>query len=259
MAAPGGAQAVDRAAALLVTVLAAPEPVSFAGLVADSGLPKSTVSRLLSSLERNGLLERDDEGALVPGTAITDYALSLRPEDDLVRLAQPHLQRLGALTGETVNLAIPFGGEVRQVAQVDSTYLLGAVNWLDRPVPFHCSALGRVFLAHGEPLPAGRLTRYTDRTITSRDRLASELEIVLARGYAVVDSELEPGLVAVAAPVESADGTVVAAVSVSGPTLRLTADEVEATIPLVIEAANAIGLALRPGARRARTRTEGAA
>ena len=257
MTAQGGTQAVDRAAALLVTVLAAPEPASFASLAADSGLPKSTLSRLLSSLERNGLIERGTDGSVVPGPRITDYALSLRPEDDLVRLAQPHLDRLAALTGETVNLAIPLGGEVRQIAQVDSTYLLGAVNWLDRPVPFHCSALGRVFLAYGAPLPAGRLVRFTDRTITSRAALERALDRVRAEGFSVVDSELEPGLVAIAAPIRSADDSVVAAVSVSGPSLRLGRLEVPAVIPRVREAAEAISIALRSG--RTSTPRKGAA
>ena len=136
MAGPVGTQAVDRAAAVLTAVLGSTDPVTFAGLVARTGLPKSTLSRLTTSLERNGLLQRTTAGAWQPGAAITDYALSVRPEDDLVRIAQPYLDALGEDTGETVNLAIPLAGEVRQIAQVDSTYLLGAVNWLDRPVPW---------------------------------------------------------------------------------------------------------------------------
>lgn len=257
-ASTGGTQAVDRAAALLLSILSAPEPPSSAVLSAATGLPKSTVSRLLSSLERNGLVRRSADGSLLPGAAIADYALSLRPEDDLVRLAQPHLERLGAVTGETVNLAIPFAGEVRQIAQVDSTYLLGAVNWLDRPVPFHCSALGRVFLASGHPLPPGRLPRLTDRTVTSRAELERELAAVSRQGFAVVDSELEPGLIAIAAPVRAADGSVVAAVSVSGPSLRLTPEAVESVSAHVVDAADAIGLALRPG-RGTSTARKGAA
>jgi DNA-binding IclR family transcriptional regulator len=235
MAASVGTQAVDRASAVLTTVLASTDPVTFADLAASTGLPKSTLSRLTTSLERNGLLQRTAAGTWQPGAAITDYALSVRPEDDLLRMAQPFLDALGTATGETVNLAVPVGGEVRQIAQVDSTYLLGAVNWLDRPVPFHCSALGRVFLAYGTPVPPGRLPRLTERTITSRPELAEALDKVRREGVAVVDSELEPGLVAVAAPIRSADDSVVAAVSVSGPSVRLTASE----IPLVARAVRA--------------------
>lgn len=242
----GGTQAVDRAAAVIVAVLGSTEPVSFAALVDATGLPKSTLSRLTTSLERNGLLQRTDAGSWQPGPHITDYALSVRPEDDLLRLAQPYLDSLGQQTRETVNLAVPLGGEVRQIAQVDSDYMLGAVNWLDRPVPFHCSALGRVFLAYGTPLPPGRLPRMTDRTVTSRADLARVLDRVREEGVAIVDSELEPGLVAVAAPIFSADGTVVAAVSVSGPTMRLTAADLPSVARAVRHTAEEIGAALRP-------------
>ena len=246
VAGPVGTQAVDRAAAVFLAVLGSTEPVSFADLARTTRLPKSTLSRLTTSLERNGLLQRTGTGAWQPGTQITDYALSLRPEDDLLRLAQPYLDALAARTGETVNLAVPLAGEVRQIAQVDSAYLLGAVNWLDRPVPFHCSALGRVFLAHGTPLPAGRLPRLTDRTITSRAELARVLDRVREEGVAIVDSELEPGLVAVAAPISSADGTVVAAVAVSGPSMRLTPAHLPGIARTVRDAAEDIGTALRP-------------
>lgn len=256
-AAPGGTQAVDRAAQLLVAVLESPAPVTSTDLVSATRLPKSTVSRLLSSLERSGLIQRTGEGAVIAGPRITDYALSVRPEDTLVRLAQPTLDRLGSLTGETVNLAIPLGGEVRQIAQVDAVYLLGAVNWLDRPVPLHCSALGRVFVAHGHPLPSGRLPRLTDRTVTSRAQLQRELDRVIERGFAVVDSELEPGLVAIAAPIHSADGSVNAAVSVSGPSVRLTPSVIPAVGALVVEAADTVSRALRQG--RPSTSRKGAA
>lgn len=258
MAAAMGTQAVDRAAAVLTSVLASTEPVSFAELVTVTGLPKSTLSRLTTSLERNGLLQRTATGAWQPGTAITDYALSVRPEDDLARIAQPFLDELGAATRETVNLAIPVAGEVRQIAQVDSTYMLGAVNWLDRPVPFHCSALGRVFLAYGTPMPSGRLARLTDRTITSRAELARALDAVRRAGVAVVDSELEPGLVAVAAPIRSGDETVVAAVAVSGPSVRLTAQVLPALTRAVRATADQISDALTT-ARSENPRKAGAA
>jgi DNA-binding IclR family transcriptional regulator len=112
---------------------------------------------------------------------------------------------------------------VEQIAQVDGVYLIGATNWLGRAVPLHCSAIGKVLLAYGAAkLPAGRLERRTDHSITSRAALAAELTAVRDRGYAVIDGELEPGLVAVAAPVYRDGGAVVAALSVSGPGTRLT-------------------------------------
>ena len=114
------------------------------------------------------------------------------------------------------------GGLVEQIAQVDSRYLIGGTNWVGLAVPLHCAALGKVLLAFGTAeLPQGRLEQRTDRTITSRSALAAELAAVRERGYAVTIEELEPGLVAVAAPVFGVGTAAVGALSVSGPASRL--------------------------------------
>src|SRR5580700_11449466 len=200
---PTGTQAVDRAAQLLIQVARHRAPVSFTELTAASGLAKSTTSRLLMALERNGLVRRDPAGRFSPGEVFVSYACRGGVEADLVSLAQPVLARLGEETGETVNLGVPRdGGLVEQIAQVDSRYLIGGTNWVGLTVPLHCAALGKVLLAFGAAeLPKGRLEQRTDRTITSRVALAAELTAVRERGYAVTIEELEPGLVAVAAPV----------------------------------------------------------
>jgi IclR family acetate operon transcriptional repressor len=240
-----GSQAVDRAAGLLVSVLAAPAAVSFGELVSASELPKSTVSRLLGSLERQGLVQRTVNGAVRPGPALTRFAHSAGATDSLVELSRPCLAEVARETGETVNLAIPGPTAVDQIAQVDSSFLLGAVNWVGRGVAFHGSAVGKVFLAYGVAvLPAGRLDRLTDRTITSRVALEQEFAGIRAQGYAVADSELEPGLVAIAAPVRGATGVVVGAVSVSGPALRITPDRFNDIGRLLVRATNDLSTAL---------------
>ncbi len=96
-------------------------------------------------------------------------------------------------------------------------------------MPLHCSALGKVLLAHGTAqLPGDKLERRTDKTITSEVALRAELAGVRARGYAITDEELEPGLIALAAPVYGFDGAVVAALSVSAPAARMTRDRLTA-------------------------------
>jgi IclR family transcriptional regulator, acetate operon repressor len=223
---PTGTQAVDRAAQLLIEVARHRDPVSFAELIAASGLAKSTTSRLLTALERNGLVRRDLAGRFAPGEVFVSYAWRGGAEADLVSVAQPVLAELGEETGETVNLGVARdGGLVEQIAQVDSRYLIGGTNWVGLTVPLHCAALGKVLLAFGAAeLPNGRLEQRTDRTVTSRAVLAAELTAVRQRGYAVTIEELEPGLVAVAAPVFAGGGSVVGALSVSGPASRLTAE-----------------------------------
>jgi DNA-binding IclR family transcriptional regulator len=221
---PNGTQAVDRAAQLLIQVTRHRDPVTFAELTQASGLAKSTASRLLTALERSGLVRRDPAGGFRPGEVFVSYACRGGAEADLVSVAQPALDRLGAQTGETVNLGVPrAGGLVEQIAQVDSTYLIGGTNWVGMSVPLHCAALGKVLLAFGAAeLPRGRLEQRTGQTLTSRAALKADLAAVRERGWAVTDEELEPGLVAVAAPVRRDGGAVIAAVSVSAPASRLT-------------------------------------
>jgi IclR family transcriptional regulator, acetate operon repressor len=222
-----GTQAVDRAAALLLAVLRATEPPSFSALVDGAGLPKSTVSRLVSALERNDLVERSQEGTFTAGQALREYARRGGSESDLITTAMPYLRRIGEATGETVNLAVPRNGSAAQIAQVDSRYMLGGTNWVGMRVPLHCSGVGKVFLAFGAAvLPKGRLERRTSRTIIDRMALGEDLARVVRRGFAVTDEELEPGLVAIAAPVRGMTGTVVAALSVSGPSARLSGDRI---------------------------------
>src|ERR1700689_5903380 len=142
-------------------------------------------------------------------------------EAGLVAVAQPFLERLGKATGETINLGVASNGMVTQIAQVESTYMIGGTNWVGMSVPLHCSALGKVLLAYGAgQLPPGRLEHRTTRTVTNSAALQADLAEVRRRGYAVTDEELEPGLIAVAAPVYSAGAAVVAALSVSGPASR---------------------------------------
>jgi IclR family transcriptional regulator, acetate operon repressor len=217
-----GTQAVDRAARLLSEVVHSADPMTFTGLSTSTGLAKSTTSRLLLALERNGLVRRDGHGRFLPGEMFVSFAWRGGAEAGLVAVAQPFLERLGQATGETINLGVASHSMVEQIAQVDSTFLIGGTNWVGLSVPLHCSALGKVLLAYGTAqLPPGPLEPRTDKTITSEAALRADLAAVRSRGYAVTDEELEPGLIAVAAPVFGFDGTVIAALSVSAPVNRM--------------------------------------
>jgi IclR family acetate operon transcriptional repressor len=272
-----GTQAVDRAAELLAYVVESSGPRTFTSLVDETQLAKSTVSRLLQALQRHRLVQRDRGGAFRPGALFALYAVRNGGGRDLVELATPTLERIGARTGETVNLAVPRADAVVQVAQVDSVHLLGTTNWVGVSVPAHCSALGKVFYAYRTlPLPGGALERRTPNTITSRTELERSLAVVLKRGYAIAREELEPGLVAVACPVRTHDSAVVAAISISGPTTRITERRADQLGALLVAEASALSAVLGhntglahaigppgamrpPDATRHRARTEGAA
>jgi DNA-binding IclR family transcriptional regulator len=186
-------------------------------------LPKSTTSRLVAALERQGLIQREQgSGQLRPGAVLVRFARRETGDAELVELAAGSLDRLVAASGETVNLGVPSAGAVELLDQRDSRHYLGSTNWVGRRVPPHGSALGKVFYAYGAmALPDGPFERLASRTHVGRDDLERDLERVRARGYAAAVDELEPGLWAVAAPVRDAGGAVVASLSISGPTLRL--------------------------------------
>ena len=212
---PSGTQAIERAARLLVRVVEAPQAPSVGELAAVAGLPKSTTSRLVSALERQGLVQRlGERGRVRPGPVLLRYA-SRDDSSTLVELAQPSLQRLAQASGETINLAVPGPGGVEHLAQEDTAHLVGVTDWVGRRVPFELAANGKCFLAFNTPSP----------------RLAE----VRARGFATSIDELEDGLSAVAAPVLDAAGEAVAALSISGPSARLTSERIAALAPLLLQ------------------------
>jgi IclR family transcriptional regulator, acetate operon repressor len=222
MAASGGTQAVDRAAALVDLIVRADEPLSFTELSDETGLARSTTSRLLAALERTDLVERDASGGYVAGPLFALHAAVHDPWPQLARLARPMLEVVGEQTGESVHLGVARGNDVVHVAQVESSYLLSARDWNQVDVPPHCSALGKVLYAFGAlPLPTGRLERRTPSTVSDREALAAELERIRRTRVGTTFDELETGLSAVAVPVEGREGGVIAAIGVSGPTARL--------------------------------------
>ncbi len=247
---PGGTQAVGRAAALIDLVVRADEPLTFTDLCDETGLARSTTSRLLAALESTDLIERDAGGGYVAGPLFALHAAVHDPWPQVARLARPVLEAVGAGTGETVHLGVARGEDVVHIAQVESTYLLSARDWNQVDVPPHCSSLGKVLYAFGcLPVPSGRLETRTPRTVSTHSALEAELRDIRRTHIATTVDELENGLSAIAAAVEGRDG-VVAALGVSGPTARLQ-DRVEPVSRLLVEQADALSALLN-----ARTRNQ---
>ena len=237
-----GTAAVDRGADLLLRVLESEQPIALTELASAAGIPKSTASRLLSALERRGLVEQDGErGRLKPGPAILRVAERSMLERNVVEVARPALDALAQASGETINLAVPGSAGVEHVAQVDSIHFLGTGQWLGRTVDYHCTAVGKVFLAFGRAtVPPGPLASYAPHTITDPEQLETELATVLSTELATAIEELEPGLSAMAAPVRGASGDVVAALSITGPALRMTSSRIRELQPILTNEARAL-------------------
>ncbi len=234
---PTGTQAIDRAAQLLCRVVEATNPPSVGELATRAGLPKSTTSRLLAALERQGLVQRlGERGRLHPGPVLLRFATG-DASSALLELAAPSLRRLADASGETINLGVPGPLGVEHLAQEDSVHIVGVANWVGRRVPLHVAANGKVFLAHGAHRAAS-LEPLTLRSIVDPARLDAELARVRARGFATSVDELEHGLSALAAPVFGPAGDALAALSISGPTARLTSERIASLAPLLVEESN---------------------
>jgi IclR family acetate operon transcriptional repressor len=219
----GGAtyQSAERVLALLTSFDDSRVEQGVTELAQAIGVHKSTASRLAVVLERTGLLRRHGRRYRLGTETIRLGTLALRSMD-FVETMRPAMEKLSRQTGETINLAIPDGTGILNVAEIPATYILSCSSgWIGRRTQPHAVANGKILLAYAAiPLPA-ELERYTERTITSPGDLARELAAVRARGYATAISELEDGLVAVATPVFDSAGGCIAALSVSGPEFRL--------------------------------------
>lgn len=229
-----GTQAVDRAADLLVEVLKSEKPVTFSYLTNKSGLAKGTASRLISALERNGLVQRNKKGEIETGITINQFASRVSSISRLVSKLQPIMRQIGSETGETVSLAIAGNDSVENIAQIDAKYLLSSRNWVGQKVPYHASAAGKVLLAFQNlDLTRLKLEKLTNATIILRNQLEKEILKVQEQGYALIVDELELGLVAISVPVKNEVGEVIAALSVSGPSTRLNQNRIKEIINLL--------------------------
>ena len=236
-----GAQAIDRAAQILVRLVESEAAVTLSGVMEETKLPKSTAARLLRALERNGLAQRRRGGGFRPGPVLVDYARRDTSVGDLATLAWPYLERLGLSTGETTNIGIPTPGGVARLAQVDSTHPLGAGNWVGARIPIHASSMGKLFMAFGAAQPPfGRLARLGPGTITSMPELLAEVDEVRRLGYATTWEELQANLCSTAAPVRGVSGSVIAAISVSAPTVRTSRERLAQLSAMVVEEATAL-------------------
>jgi DNA-binding IclR family transcriptional regulator len=216
-------QSIDRAFAVLRSLTAGPAGVTE---IADRvGLPKSTVSRLLSTLEEQGAVEQVAAGGQYRvGWAMLELAAAARPGRSLVSVARPHLVELTRLTGEAAGVSIPDGTEMLYLDQLTPDSELQVRDWTGHRIPMHAVPSGHVVLANDEALvrqvTATPLARFAAHTLVAADELAQRLAVVRRQGYAWAFEEFADGMNSVAAAVCNADGKVVAALHVYGPASR---------------------------------------
>lgn len=235
----------DQVAQVLVAVLER-SPRTVHELAAGVALTPGELKPVLDGLERHRLVTVDEARTSVrPGPVALRFARSDRGLAELVELARPSMRRLAAESGETANLITPRRGGTEAIAQVDGSHLLGVTNWVGKPLGLHATAAGKVFVAFGAAaLPEGELESLAPATITDRETLHHQLDLVRSAGFATIVDELEPGLSAVAAPVRERGGPVVAALCVSGASLRLAPQRLELLGRVTVEQADELSARL---------------
>lgn len=245
-------QSIERAFAVLGAL--ADGPVGVTDVAGRVGLPKSTAARMLASLEREGAVEQvPGETRYRLGPRIVALAAGLRDTRGLIAIAHPTLVALAGELGEAAGLSVPDGRAVHYIDQVDSPNPVQVRDWTGSRIPMHAVSSGQVFLAH---LSASGLARFlaeplesfTPRTLTDAGGLLERLRDIRRDGHAWVHEEFDEGIASIAAPVAGADGEIVAAVHVHGPTYRFPSTGSEATVAAAVRAAGArIGVRLRGG------------
>ncbi len=223
-----GTQAVQRAVRLLKACGQGGPGRRLSDLARAVDLNKTTAFRLLSALESAGLVERTADGeAYQIGAEVARLAGQALGSRALLAAGRPALLALAAATRETITLEVLVDDEVLIVDEVVGSHVIAAMPSLGTRWPAHATSTGKVLLAGlGEDERQERtrspLAAFTPRTIVTPTALRRELARVDARGYATSVEELEPGFVAVGAPVRAGAGAIIAAVSVGGPRSRFT-------------------------------------
>jgi DNA-binding IclR family transcriptional regulator len=241
---PGGVQSVDRAVTILA-ILARSGEAGVTAIADELGVHKSTASRLLASLERGDLVEQSGErGKYRLSLGILRLAGATTARLDVVQEARPVCRALAADTGETVNIAVISDRAALYLDQVAGASSLQPHNWVGQHIPLHATSNGKILLSgltdDEFERTLGQLHGYTEATITTKRALRRELDEVRARGYAIAVDELEVGLTAMAAPIRNAHGDVIASLSLSGPSFRLSNERLDQLRPALLEAAGEI-------------------
>lgn len=240
-------QAVQKAIAVL-NCFTAPgaASLSMTEVSTMTGRTASSVSRLLSALEAGGLVQRDEKtGRYTLGLQLVALAGAALGGNALYTVGHPHLVRLAASSGETANLCVLDGWQVLTIDEVQSAQSIKLSGWVGMRHPLHATASGKVLLAalppeHREVIIAAGLPAVTSQTLTGQERLLRELERVQDEGYALTVEELAAGLTGVAAPIQDYTGTVVAAITVGGPSFRIAGRHLEDCIALITTEASAV-------------------
>lgn len=223
-------QSLSRGLEALDLMASRTEPMRLTDLAESLGVDKSNATHVLKTLVAAGYARQDDSRRYTVSAKVARTGAGERSLEEIVSVKEawrPALEALVRATGECAHLAVLVGQRVWYVDKVDSPLQLKVDHPIGALSPLHCTALGKAFLAFGHARLPIDLRGYTPRTLTTRRALAEEIERTRARGYAVDNEEFAQGIRCVARPVDDVGGRMVAALGVSGPSVRVDAERLE--------------------------------
>lgn len=244
-----GAQALQRGLALLDIIADSPAALRFSEIAERAGLSKGTVHRMLTALTEARLIAFDSADQTYRlGARLFEMAHRVWDSFDLRGAAEPELSRISMMAGETVRLAILDGDDILYIDQRETAQPIRLGNGVGSRAAVHASSAGKAILAHLPPaarhalIAKLELARVTPHTITNRDVLLRELDLIKARGYAISISEQTEGASSVAVPVLDHRSEPLGAIALIGPTYRLPSERLHGLGPELIAAARRVSV-----------------
>lgn len=238
----GSVQALERGLNLLA-IIAEADGLSLTSIAQRAGIAPSTAHRILTTLKANGFVQDDSHGNYLIGVQAFRAGSAFLRNRKLADVGRITLRRLMEDSGETANIAIEIESSVVFISQMESHRSIRAFHRPGARGPMHASSLGKAMLAAltdeavAQKLHRVGMPRLTERTIVDPDALFADLAIIRKRGWAIDDEEQAEGMRCVGAAVYNEHGEVIGAISVSGPTVRVTEERLGELGPMVKRAA----------------------
>ena len=237
---------IEDAVSVLETFLNGKQTLTLAQITKSSGLVKNKVFRILSTLEKHRLVNRDEGGNYLLGVRFLAFGQQVQRQTSLLSISQPVMDWLLAETSETIFLGVIDGNEALCIAARESPRSIRLFAQVGRRVPIYCGGVPKVLLAFMPDevrtalLDNLVLEPLTPATITDQATLERMLQDIRTQGYAIAADDLDLGAHSIAAPIRDHRGQVIAALSIAGPSTRFTDEQIDRYLPLLQQAVSQI-------------------
>ena len=226
--------------------IAGRQPVRIPEIVQALGMNRGNVHRLVATLERLGYVEKLQDGKIRLSYRIFKMGSTVPHSRKLDEVTKPFMHRLSELSDETVNLGVLYAHSVIYLDKVEAKQSLRLDHQIGELDPLYCTALGKVLLCGfaeeemADYLASVELRPRTENTIQTQEALRKEIQVVRSRGYALDLKELDLNLHCIAAPICDFSNRIIAALSISGPSIRFTEEKIDKLIAPMLEIAGAV-------------------